>query len=67
MLGVGVIEDSNAVAIGDFDDLAGEGVGRGRYGEKYGGSKAQLYGPLNAFPYPWNPGFKNLTNNIVVR
>ncbi len=27
VLGVGVIEDGNAVAIGDFDDLAGEGIG----------------------------------------
>ncbi len=35
VLGVGVIEDGNGVAIGDFDDLAGEGVGRCRYGEKY--------------------------------
>jgi hypothetical protein len=35
VLGVGVIEDSDAVAIGDFDHLAGESVGRGRYGEKY--------------------------------
>ncbi len=34
-LGVGAIEDSEAVAIGYLDDLAGEGVGRGRYGEKY--------------------------------
>ena len=35
VLGVGVIEDSDAVAIGELDDLAGESVGRGRYGEKY--------------------------------
>ncbi len=34
-MGVGVVEDSDAVAIGDFDHLAGESVGRGRYGEKY--------------------------------
>ncbi len=27
--GVGVIEDGNAVAIGDLDDFPGEGVGRG--------------------------------------
>ncbi len=30
MLGVGVIEDGDAVAIGDFDDLADEGVGQSR-------------------------------------
>ena len=29
VLGVGVIEDGDAVAIGDFDDLADEGVGEG--------------------------------------
>ncbi len=29
VLGVGAIEDGNGVAIGDFDDRAGEGVGRG--------------------------------------
>ncbi len=28
VLGV-VIKDGNAVAVGDFDDLAGEGIGRG--------------------------------------
>ncbi len=27
VLGVGAIKDGNAVAIGDFDELAGEGVG----------------------------------------
>ncbi len=30
VLGVGVIEESDAVAIGDFGDLAGEGIGEGR-------------------------------------
>ncbi len=30
VLGVGVLEDGDAVAVGDFDDLAGEGVGKGR-------------------------------------
>ncbi len=34
-MGVGVTEDSDAVAIGDLDDFPGEGVGRGRSGEKY--------------------------------
>ncbi len=29
VLGVGVIEDGDAVTIGDFDDLAGEGLGEG--------------------------------------
>ncbi len=30
VLGVGVIEDSDAVAIGDFDDLDSEGLGENR-------------------------------------
>ncbi len=30
VLGVGAIKDGDAVTIGDFDDLAGEGVGSGR-------------------------------------
>ncbi len=30
VLGVGVIEDGDAVGIGDFDDFAGESVGEGR-------------------------------------
>jgi hypothetical protein len=29
VLGVGAIEDGDGVTIGDFDDLAGEGVGEG--------------------------------------
>ncbi len=29
VLDVGVIEDGNAVAIGDFDHLAGESIGNG--------------------------------------
>ncbi len=40
VLGVGVIEDGNAVAIGDFDDLAGEGVGEGRAREIYEEAKS---------------------------
>jgi len=32
--GVGAIEDGDAVAIHHLEDFAGEGVGRGRYGEK---------------------------------
>ena len=39
VLGVGVIEDGDAVAIGDLNDLAGEGVGRGRYGAIYLGDQ----------------------------
>ncbi len=34
VLDVGVIEDGDAVAIGHLDDLAGEGIARGRYGEQ---------------------------------
>ncbi len=30
VLGVGVIEDGDAVAIGHLDDLDSEGIGRGR-------------------------------------
>ncbi len=32
VLGVGVIEDGDAVTIGHLDHLAGESIGRGRYG-----------------------------------
>ncbi len=42
--GVGVIEDGDAVAVGDFDGFAGKGVGEGRYGEKYEEAKANNTG-----------------------
>ncbi len=49
VLGVGVIKDGDAVAIGNLDDLAGEGVGEGRYGEKYEEAKSdQTDCPINS-------------------
>ncbi len=44
VLGVGVIEDGDAVTIGHLDDLAGEGVGEGRYGERYEEAKRNYTG-----------------------
>ncbi len=67
MLGVGAVEDGDAVAIGDFDDFPGEGVGRGRYGEKYEEANDDYTGYSMHFPIPGIPGFKSLTGDIVVR
>jgi len=44
VLGVGVIEDGDAVAIRHLDNFAGEGIGRGRYGEKYEEAKRNYTG-----------------------
>ncbi len=44
--GVGVIEDGDRIAIGDLDHLAGESIGRGRYGEKYEEAKSNDTGRL---------------------
>ena len=44
VLGVGAIKDGDRIAIGDLDDLAGEGVGRGRYEEKYEEAKGNNTG-----------------------
>ncbi len=65
VLGVGAIEDGDAVAIGDFDHLAGESIGRGRYGEKYEEAKGN-YTDCHSL-IPGIPGFTSLTRDIVVR
>ncbi len=44
VLGVGAIKDSDAVAVNNLDDFAGEGIGRGRYGEKYEEAKRNYTG-----------------------
>ncbi len=44
--GVGVIKDGDGVAISNFHDLAGEGIGRGRYGEKDQEAKSNDTGRL---------------------
>ncbi len=67
VLGVGAIKDGDAVAIGHLVDLAGEGVGRGRYGEKYEEAKGNYTGRQMHFLIPGITGFTSLTGDIVVR
>ena len=38
------VEDADRIAIGNLDDLAGEGVGKGLYGEKYEEGKGNYTG-----------------------
>ncbi len=52
VLRVGVIKDGDAVAIGDFDDFASEGIGRGRYREKYEEAKSYYTGRQMRFFIP---------------
>ena len=67
VLGVGVIEDGDAVAIGHLDNLAGEGVGEGCYGENYEDAKGNNTGRQMHFLIPGIPGFTSVTGDIVVR
>ncbi len=34
------VDDVEGIAIGNLNDLAGEGIGEGRYAEKYEGAKS---------------------------
>jgi len=50
VLGVGVIEDGNAVAISNFHDLAGEGIGESRGGCQQQGRQHSQNGPIHSDP-----------------
>ncbi|MEE8251823.1 MAG: hypothetical protein V3R24_08790, partial [Gemmatimonadales bacterium] len=60
--GVGAIKDSDAVAIGEPNDFAGEGIGEGRYGEKDEEAKGKNTGRQTHSLIPGIVNFKTPLN-----